>query len=194
MFLNNFIPVENVLVSKEIGESRFACDLSVCKGACCTIESDLGAPLEKEEIDEISRILPVVLKYLPEKHVAEIEKNGFVDEQDGEFMTKSVERKACVFVYFEGDIAKCGIEKAFNNGESGFRKPVSCHLFPIRVSKFGGEVIRYEKFPECSPAVKKGEEENMKLIDFCEGPLKRKFGQKWFSKLRESIESSNVIT
>lgn len=194
MFLNNLIPVEEVLISKEIEDSQFACDLSVCKGACCTLESDFGAPLEKTEVDEISKILPIVKKYLPDEHIAEIEKNGFVDEKDGELMTKSVNRRACVFVYFDGDIAKCGIEKAFNNGEVEFRKPISCHLFPIRISKFGGEVLRYEKFSECTPAVKKGGEEKIKLIDFCEEPLKRKYGQKWFSKLREGIGSSNVIT
>ncbi len=192
MFLNNFVSVEEVLISKEIADSRFACDLNKCKGACCTLESDFGAPLLEDEIGKITEILPVVKKYLPAEHVREIERNGFYENKESELVIKSVGRRACVFVYYENGIAKCSIEKAFLNNETDFKKPLSCHLFPIRISKFGGDVLRYEKFSECLPAVINGTQKEIKLIDFCSEPLERAYGKKWFSKLKDIFESENV--
>jgi hypothetical protein len=186
MYPNNFIPIENVLVRPEIMETNFSCDLEKCKGACCTIESDFGAPLLDEEIPVIADILENVFPYLPEKHVAIIKENGFYNRKDGEAMTTSISKKECVFVYFEKGIAKCAIEKAFLNGEISFRKPVSCHLFPIRITKFGGDVLRYEKFNECTPALEKGDKENIKIVEFCQESLKRNYGNKWYSSLMES--------
>ena len=185
MFLNNLVNVDNVLVSKELAVSHFACDLSICKGACCTLESDFGAPTFNEEIEKISEVLPVVKKYLSPEHILEIEKNGFFEEKGGEILIKSVGRKACVFVFCEDGIAKCSIEKAFLQKETGFRKPISCHLFPIRISKFGGDVLRYEKFNECKSAIVNGKEKEIKLIDFCSEPLQRSYGNKWYTKLKE---------
>ena len=192
MFLNNLVKVGNVLLDKEIADSHFACDLSICKGACCTLESDFGAPLLQEEIGKIKEILPIVKKYLSEDHVLEIENNGFFEEKDDEILTRSVERKACVFVYYENDIAKCSIEKAFINKETDFKKPVSCHLFPIRVSNFGGDVLRYEKFSECKPAISNGREKEIKLIDFCSEPLQRTYGKIWYSKLKKMFRKEYV--
>ena len=101
-------------------------------------------------------------------------------------MTMSINKKECVFVYFEKGIAKCAIEKAFLNGEISFRKPVSCQLFPIRITKFGGDVLRYEKFNECAPALDKGNKENIKIVEFCQESLKRNYGNKWYTSLMES--------
>jgi hypothetical protein len=185
MFLNNLVNIDNVLVSKELADSYFACDLSLCKGACCTLESDFGAPILNEEVEKINEILPVVKKYLSPEHILEIEKNGFYEEKDGEILIKSVGRKACVFAYYENGIAKCSFEKAFLQKEIDFRKPISCHLFPIRISKFGGDVLRYEKFNECKTAIVNGKEKEIKLLDFCSEPLQRSYGNKWYSKLKE---------
>jgi hypothetical protein len=187
MFVSNIIPVEDVLVRPEITNVNFECDLSKCKGACCTLESEFGAPLQSDEIDKITRILDIVKEYLPKAHVDEIEENGFFEEKSGEKLTKSVDNKACVFVYFDGDIAKCGIEKAYLDGKVKFRKPISCHLFPIRISKFGGPVLRYEKFSECKPALLKGEKNKTSLVDFSKESLSRLYGNKWYSKLKEII-------
>jgi hypothetical protein len=185
MLINNVIDVRNVLIRKEVVDTHFACDLEKCKGACCTIESPFGAPLKAEEIDKISKVLPEVLKYLPEEHQEIIRKDGFFDEKYNELMTKSVNGKACVFVYFERGIAKCGIEKAFYDGKSDFQKPISCHLFPIRIAEFGGEVLRYEKFSECEPALANGEKENITVVEFCKDSLVRKYGEQWYSELKE---------
>ncbi|MEO8398286.1 MAG: DUF3109 family protein [Ignavibacteriaceae bacterium] len=187
MFVSNIIPVEDILVRREVVETHFACDLEKCKGACCTLESDFGAPLLNEEVEKIEEILPIVKKNLSPLHQKEIDINGFYEIVDNELLTRSIEKKDCVFVYYDGKIAKCGIEKAFNEGKTDFRKPISCHLFPIRVSNFGGEIIKYEKFQECSPALENGKKKQIKIVDFCEDSLTRKYGEKWYSKLKEII-------
>ncbi len=194
MFVNNFIRIEDVIVRQEISETKFACDLKKCKGACCTLESPYGAPLLDEEIEKIEKIIETVKPYLPQRHLEAIDDEGFYENKDGELVTRSVENKACVFVYFDHGIAKCGIERAFNDGKTDFRKPISCHLFPIRVSKFGGDVLRFEKFTECSSALENGAKNNIDLIDFCEDSLIRLFGKKWYSKLKEEIGKENVNT
>lgn len=188
MFFGKILSINNVLVRSEITETSFACDLSKCKGACCTLESDFGAPVTADEIKQIDKILPQVKQYLPQSHIQEIENNGFFDFKDNEFMLKSMNRKACVFVYFDGDIAKCGMEKAYLEGKTDFRKPISCHLFPIRVSKFGGEILRYEEFSECKPALENGKEKNITIAEFCKDSLTRLYGTKWYSQLKDSLK------
>jgi hypothetical protein len=187
MFENNFISVEDVIIRPEIAGQKFECDLNLCKGACCTLESEYGAPLLEKEIGEIEKILDIVKPYLPEEHRAEIEKRGFYDIKDGDLMVSSVNNRACVFVYFDGDIAKCGIEKAFFEGKVNFRKPISCHLFPIRVSSMGGDILRFEKFEECKPALEIGNKNNTYVADFCKDSLIRLYGKKWYSKFKEII-------
>lgn len=179
------IAVEEVFVRIEVMETHFFCNLPKCKGACCTLKSDYGAPIYKEEIKEIEQIIDIVKVNLPEKHVEEIEKNGFWEQKKDELMLRSVDKKACVFVYYEGDIAKCGIEKTYLQGKINYKKPISCHLFPIRVSNFGGDVLRYEKISECDPALEKGKEKNVKIVEFCDESLQRLYGNKWYSSLKE---------
>lgn len=189
MFLNNIIPVDKVEVRKEVLKTHFSCDLEKCKGACCTFESEYGAPLDEEEVKIISGILPSVLPYLPEKHREKIEKDGFYIYKSRELMTNSIENKACVFVFYDNGIARCGIEKAYFDGKTDFRKPLSCHLFPIRITKFGVDILRYERFSECGPALKKGEQENITIAGFCREALERKYGSKWYSELKDKMES-----
>jgi hypothetical protein len=185
MKINNFIPIEDVLVRTEILETKFSCDLSRCKGACCTMESEFGAPLLSEEVATIKEILPIVLEYLPERHRKEILTKGFYELSDGNLMTQSVDNKDCVFVYYEGDVAKCAIEKAFYDDKIDFKKPISCHLFPIRVSRFGGDVLGYEVFSKCAPALEKGDKENITIAEFCRESLEREYGENWYQKLLE---------
>ncbi|NCS87140.1 MAG: hypothetical protein AUK34_09615 [Ignavibacteria bacterium CG2_30_36_16] len=186
MYTSNIVPVEDVLVRQEIFDVQFSCDLQMCKGACCTLKSDLGAPLKKEEVEKITGILNDILPYLPEEHQNEINSNGFYEEKIGELLTRSINSADCVFVTYDGDIAKCGIEKAFFDGKIDFRKPISCHLFPIRVSNFGGEVLRYESIRECEPALKKGEEDNIAISEFCKDSLIRKYGKNWYTNFIEA--------
>jgi len=179
------LPVGNIVVRKEIVETHFKCDLLKCKGACCTFESHYGAPLKWEEISSINSVLSEVVHYLPSLHRSEIEKKGFYEVKDDEPLIRSIDNKACVFVYYENGIAKCGMEKAFIDGKTDFRKPISCHLFPIRVSDFGGDVLRYERLNECQPAIELGKKENTTVAEFCEEPLSRLYGKEWFSQFME---------
>ncbi len=188
MFVSNFIRIEDILVRPEITETKFSCDIEKCKGACCTLESEYGAPLLEEEIKKIAEVLTSAEKYLPNQNIKIIEADGFFEKKDGEFLTRSIENKDCIFVYYDNGIAKCSIEKAYFEEGTDFRKPISCHLFPIRVSKFGGDILRYEKFSGCSPALDKGKANNIKLVDFCKDSLIRLYGKKWFSILKETIE------
>ena len=155
MFVGTTIFIDDVVVGDEIITQKFVCDLEKCKGACCTLKSEFGAPLLEEEIPLIEENYAEVEKYLSEKHKKALNTNGFYEEKYGELMISSIDNKACVFVYYDNDIAKCGLEKAYLEGKSSFKKPISCHLFPIRISKFGGDVLRYEKFTECIHAEKK---------------------------------------
>ena len=181
------LPVENILVRREVAETHFKCDLAKCKGACCTFESHYGAPLKWEEVNIINNLLIRVLGYLPTNHRREIEDNGFYEVKKDEPMIRSIDNRACVFVYFENGIAKCSIEKAYLEGKTDFRKPISCHLFPIRISDFGGDVLRFENLDECKPAIELGKIENTTVAEFCEDSLSRLYGEKWYSKFIELI-------
>lgn len=183
-----FIEIDAVLVNAEVLDTKFTCDLAKCKGACCTMESEFGAPITRDEIEKLEAILPIVKKYLPDDHVKEIERAGFWMEIHDELMTRSVNKRACVFVAYDGDIAKCGIEKAYRDGKVDFIKPVSCHLFPIRISNFGGPVVRFEKYSECQPALEKGNNTKVKVIDFCRDGLERQYGKEWFEKTKEAVD------
>jgi len=180
----DFENIDGVLVNKEVLKTKFTCNLEVCKGACCTMKSEYGAPLTKPEIEIIEKHLPVIKEYLSPKSVKKIEKEGFWEEKEDELMTRSIKNRDCVFVYYEGDIARCAIEKAHNEGKIDFVKPISCHLFPIRVTDFGGDVLKYEKYEDCNPALEKGKETNLSILEFCEKPIKRAYNKEFFNKLK----------
>lgn len=183
--LKNLINIDDVLVNKEILEKKFTCDLDKCKGACCTMESELGAPLLSEEVEEINKVLPLVKKYLSETQINEIEKNGFYFEVEGDKMVKAIDNRDCIFAFWEGDIAKCAIEKVYYDENTSFIKPISCHLFPIRINKFGGDILKYEVYSECSHAVTLGNITETTIAEFCNGSLKRKYGEDWYNKLQK---------
>jgi hypothetical protein len=183
MATDKIFAINDVLVRDEIVEIPFSCDLKKCKGACCTLESELGAPVTKAEVEEIEKILPVIKEYLKQTNIDEIEEKGFFEIRDDEMMITSVNNRDCVFSFFDNGIAKCAIERAYFDGKVQFRKPISCHLFPIRVTDFSGDVLRYEKFSECAPALEKGKEENITIVEFCKDSLIRLYGEDWYNKL-----------
>lgn len=183
MAIDKIFAINDVLVRDEIVEIPFSCDLKKCKGACCTLDSELGAPIKKEEVEEIENILPIVREYLDKRNIVEIENRGFYEIKDGELLINSINNKDCVFSYWQNDVAKCAIERAYFDGKIQYRKPISCHLFPIRVSDFGGDVLRYEKFSECAPALENGKIENVTIAEFCKDSLIRLYGEQWYNKL-----------
>lgn len=182
--------IAEIQVDDSVSETKFACDLYACKGACCTFPGGRGAPVKDEEVFEIEKAFPFVKTMLPKEHLASVEKYGLVDGYAGYFATQCVDGKACVFVYYDDGIAKCAFEKAFLDGKIQWRKPLSCHLFPIRIN-YIEESIAYEYFHECDPALKRGSAENIPLYKFIDEPLERAFGKKWTQQLQQKIERSS---
>ena len=171
-------------VDEEIAHERFSCDLIRCKGACCTIPGGQGAPLEDEELVELRKALPAAGKYLPKENLHMIEARGFFEGEPGNYFTACVNDRDCVFVFYEEDIARCSLERAYQNGETGWRKPLSCHLFPLRVSHGLKDQIRYEKISECSAGRTLGRSHDVPLYDFLKDGLMRKFGGRWYEEFR----------
>jgi hypothetical protein len=179
----------DTVADNALATAHFACDLSACKGACCTTPGGRGAPLSDEEVAFIAEAIPVALPYLSERNQRIITEGGGVEGTPGDYATRCIDNRDCVFVYYEGDVAKCAIERAYFNGETSFRKPISCHLFPIRSSRLlDGDYLRYERIPECAPGRKRGEQEKTPLYRFLEEPLTRAYGKKFYKGLVDSIE------
>lgn len=181
------IQVDNVLLSEELFTAHFICDLAACKGACC-IEGDAGAPVEMEEIDKMEDNLDAILPFLTEvgrKSIAEL--GVFTVDTDGDYVTTLNNGKECSFTtYDKNGTAKCGIEDSFRAGKSNFKKPISCHLFPIRVQKLHDmEALNYEKIDICKPACECGSKLQVKVYQFLKEPLIHKYGQEWYGKLLE---------
>jgi hypothetical protein len=185
--------VENVSVDKAIADAKFCCDLSKCKGACCYLDGGRGAPIDDSEIKELEKVAPVVRRYLSERSLKIIDEDGLYEGRSGDFAIHCVDDKECIFVCFEDGIAKCAIEKAYLNGEVEWRKPISCHLFPIRVHSYGRTpFMRYVQIKECAFAVARGEKENVYVCEFLEEALIRKFGANWYRQFQKECKRGHI--
>jgi hypothetical protein len=178
------IMIGEAIVEEAVATAQFACDVSVCKGACCTLPGGRGAPLATSEVAEIERALPAVLPYLPERHRREIALHGAVEFANGTHATRCVDERACVFVWYDGDIARCALEKAHEDGLTSWKKPISCWLFPVRVSAGPRPTVRYEEIPECAAGRRRGRSEHVRLPDFVRGALVERFGERWYDEFR----------
>jgi hypothetical protein len=172
------------IIDEAIVTERFACNVNACKGACCTLPGGRGAPLDDDEVAQLAKAFPVVRRYLSAPHLRAIEAQGMVEGEPGNFHTTCVDDRDCVFVVHEEGIARCSLEKAFFLGETQWRKPLSCHLFPVRVSRDGSR-LHYERIGECLPGVERGVKEDVPLYEFLREPLERKFGAQWYEEFRE---------
>jgi hypothetical protein len=178
------IIIKNTLVSEDLGRVKFACDPARCKGMCC-IEGDAGAPLEYDEIallgDDIENIKP----FMRQEGIRAIASQGVFDyDEHGHYVTPLVNGRECVYVYFDAGIARCAIEAAFNKGKTGFRKPLSCHLYPVRISRDKHfERVHYHRWQVCGTALENGHACNIALYDFLQEPLTRKYGKQWYRRL-----------
>ena len=171
------------------------CDLAKCKGACC-VEGDLGAPLEKKELPILDRIYEHVKPFLTQEGISAIEDQGkYLLDSENEYSTPTIEGKECAYVFRENGILKCGIEKAYEAGKTDFRKPVSCHLYPIRISRLKEhDALNYDRWAICNPACVLGETQKVKLYEFAREALIRKYGHTWydnFVKLIEEVKDDN---
>ena len=183
------IAIDKTLVSADILEKKFVCDLNACKGACC-VAGDSGAPLLKEELPVLEAIVDKVKPYMVKKGVKAIEKHGaYVVDSDGDYTTTLVSEKGeCAFVYFDdSNTAKCSIEKAYYEGKIDWKKPISCHLYPIRITEHKNyDAVNYDKWDVCKPACECGKKLDVPVYKFLKEPLIRKYGKAWYKQLEES--------
>lgn len=175
------------IVSEDLIEKDFVCNLNACKGACC-IEGEAGAPVSEQEVKILKDIYPKVKPFLRPEGIESIEKQGtHIETEYGELETPLVDGKECAYVTFTKDgIASCGIEDAYNAGEIDFQKPVSCHLYPVRVQEYSEfAAVNYHRWPICDPACALGKELQVPIYKFVKTALIRKFGENWYAELEK---------
>ncbi len=181
--------VQNAIVSEDVVDRCFCCDLAQCKGCCC-VEGDFGAPLLEEEIPILEQILSQVRPYMTEEGRRVVDNEGVSSlDNAADPCTPLVDNRECAYVAWGSDgTAYCAIEQAYRNGCIAFPKPVSCHLYPIRVDDFGEfTAVNYHEWDVCSCARIKGKETGIPLYRYLEQPLIRRFGQSWYDELLEQI-------
>jgi hypothetical protein len=179
------LQIDDAIISFDIFEKTFLCDLSACRGECC-VAGEAGAPLEEDEIAILENILPVVWNDLSDKAKEIIRQQGvsYIDEE-GDFVTSIVNECECVFTYFDDKgICKCAIEKAYKEGKIDFYKPISCHLYPIRLEKYHDfTAVNYHKWSVCHTAWELGKKVGMPVYRFLKEPIIRRFGEEWYKQL-----------
>lgn len=179
------IEIGRTIISRDVFEEHFLCDILKCKGACC-IEGDSGAPLTEEEARMTEETYPAFKHMLPKKHIREIKKQGFsVIDEDGDLVTPLVNNRQCAFSYYDDQgILKCAIEKTFFEGKITYRKPLSCFLFPIRITEYKKfDAVNYQQLDICKPGRTCGQSEKLPLYKFLKTPLIQKYGEEWYKEL-----------
>lgn len=182
--------IQNTLVSLDLAEEFFCCDLEQCKGECC-IDGDAGAPVTDEEAAEIERVLPAIRDDMIPAGRREVEENGvsYID-CEGERVTTIVDGRNCAFTcYAPGGVCLCAIEKAHREGRIDFRKPISCYLYPVRITRYPSfTAVNYHRWKICRPAVANGRRLGIRLYQFLKGPLTEQFGKEWYDELAMCCE------
>jgi hypothetical protein len=184
------ILIDNTCISDDIEDQLFVCNLDKCKGACC-VEGDSGAPLDKEELAILDDIYPHVEPYLSEAGKQVIAKEGtYTTDFEGDYVTPVINNRECAYaIYDVKGILKCGIEEAYNDGKITYKKPISCHLYPIRVTKYEQyHALNYDRWDICSPACSFGKELGVPVYKFLKEPLIRAYGAKWYDQLNHDID------
>ncbi len=185
--------VDKTIISEEILENEFVCNLSACKGACC-VDGDAGAPLEAEELPILEEIFPIIKKYLRKEGLKAIEDQGlYTTTELGEHETTLIDGADCAYViYDDKKVALCSIEEAYNQGEIEFKKPVSCHLYPVRIKQYSEfAAVNYDRWEICDDACSLGKELGVPVYKFVKQALERKFGEQWFKELERVAQERN---
>ncbi len=183
------LQIQDKLISLDVIEKKFKCNLEKCKGACC-LHGDSGAPLEEEEKKILNKVFPKIKPYLSSENLKVLKKEGlFYKDKDGDWVTTLYNGKQCAFSIIDNDIYFCAIEKAYLDNKINFRKPISCHLYPIRIKKYDTfEAINYDDWEICKPAKYEGINANLYLFQFLKEALIRKYGEGWFNELEIIFE------
>ncbi len=182
--IKKVIQIEDTIVSLDVIEKQFCCDIVACKGVCC-VAGDSGAPLETDEILAIEDSLASISLLLTEKSKQILKNTGVaMVDLDGDLVTPLIDNKECVFVFFKNGIAECAIEKAWEKGDCKIQKPVSCHLYPVRLTRYEKfTAVNFHDWDICKPALKKGNKESLHVYEFAKPALIRKFGEEWYKQL-----------
>ncbi|ADQ17296.1 hypothetical protein Lbys_1588 [Leadbetterella byssophila DSM 17132] len=184
------ILIDETVISDDIAQKFFVCNLEKCKGACC-VEGDLGAPLEESELPVLEEIYEKVKPYLSPEGIQAIEEQGkYIKDWEGDYSTTTINDKECAYaIYDENQILKCGIEQAYLDGKIDFKKPISCHLYPIRITKYDNfHALNYDRWSICSDACTFGEQLGVEVYKFLKEPLIRAYGVEWYEQLCKEIE------
>lgn len=190
------IQIGDAIVSLDVIERKFCCDLIACKGACC-VEGDAGAPLEEGEVERIRENYERFRPYMKPEGIAAVEEQGFsVIDVEGDEGTPLINGKECAYSINEDGGCWCAIEKAWSRGESSFRKPISCHLYPIRITRYRHhEAVNFNEWKVCFPAMVRGEREGVPVYVFCRDALVAKYGEEWYEQLcyaAEQVRSGKI--
>lgn len=180
------VQIDDTIISLDVFDAKFICDLDKCKGECC-VEGESGAPLEEDEVAMLEAVLPIVWNDLSEEAKEVIKAQGVAYEDvDGDMVTSIVNGKDCVFTCYDGTgMCKCAIEKAYREGKVDFYKPISCHLYPIRLEKYREfTAVNYHRWSVCKAAEILGQKEGLPVYKFLKEPLIRKFGSEWYEQLK----------
>lgn len=186
--------VGKAILSDDLIEKEFVCNLTRCKGGCC-VAGDLGAPVEPEERASMEKVYSKVRPYLSDSGRESIERQGtYVLDEEGEYSTPLINGQECAYTVFKDDIALCAIEMAYRDKKIDFKKPISCELYPIRIAKFGDqEALNYDRWDICSPACELGRELRVPVYKFLKEPLIRKYGVAWYEELEEQVKTREKI-
>ncbi|MEY1638866.1 DUF3109 family protein [Tenuifilum osseticum] len=189
------IEIDNKVVSSEILEQRFCCNLPRCLGKCC-VHGDSGAPLTPNEALTLEQILDKVKPYMTPQGIATVQEQGVaLTDSDGDLVTPLNDGKECAFTVFENGIATCAIEKAWNNGIVDFRKPISCHLYPIRVKEYSTfTAINYHQWDVCAPARELGEQIDLPVYRFLKDAIIRAYGKEFYGQLEDAAKLLSLRT
>lgn len=178
------IDIDNKVVAFDVLKKKFCCDIPVCKGICC-VHGDSGAPLDVDELEVFDKNIDAIKPYMTEEGIAAIEKDGlYYKDTDGDWVTMLIDGAECAYTVVEDGIVKCAIENAFYDGKLDYKKPISCHLYPIRITKYKSfDAVNYDVWDICKDAVFFGEKHGVKVYKFLKEPLIRKYGKEWYEKL-----------
>ena len=179
------VQIDDTIISLDVFDAKFICDLDKCKGECC-VEGESGAPLEDDEVAKLEAVLPIVWDDLSEEAKAVINAQGVAyEDMDGDMVTSIVNGKDCVFTCYDASgMCKCAIEKAYREGKVDFYKPISCHLYPIRLEKYREfTAVNYHRWSVCKAAEILGQKEGLPVYKFLKEPLIRKLGSEWYEQL-----------
>lgn len=184
------LQIDNTIISLDLIEKKFICNLSKCHGSCC-IEGDSGAPLELKEKQQLIKYYPIIKQYMNAAGIDAVNKQGlFYTDSEGDDVTALINNKECAYLIYEGKTAICAIEKAYLDKKIDFRKPISCFLYPVRIKQYSSFIaVNYDVWDICEPARIFGRKEGVPVYKFLKEPLIQKFGEEWYEQLTFAAEN-----